>query len=1125
VGAGIVGGWEATPPRDWSRNAGDAVLTSEDEGVEGSLLRPRAEAQTHAEVETVVRLNPPGFGVVAFGIAGRIGPGQGYRFVLEPESATRTGLFLVKTDGTGIRVQGRVSLPILLAGRDYRLTARFHGPVIQARLSEAAADAPVIARLLVVDDAPLGPGQFGVLARTRGQVRFRGVSIRPAMGYPARVVGTGATAFTYDPLTVSLEVAAPAPLLVADGLGFTATVDGRPRAVDRVTLRRAAVDVTLDGPPLEPGQDIRLSYDPTAGYVYDDSPVPQPLGPIDALPVAVVEAAVLTSTRQVGENILALAFARSPAQGALTVEGDGGIDVDVTAPSLGPDPVRFGVDEVWVDPASDGDRLFLATTDDLPDDARVQLSTDQRPGARIVDVLGTPLADFAVDAIAEPGAAIAEVGADFPTTWSFDWDGPSGWPRYAAPEDAWVELPGRLVARGSRVFDLPTVTFAPVARSGRDLRVSVDFALQPDTTPFGRPATPGIVVRGYNDGTYLVCHVRTDPGRIPARDEDGHITVPAERIDPTGPALVCARRLDFGAPRVFEGCRMQFYDDRGRRRSDRALRLGGRPPPSAPPRGRRGRARLRATLVSPRGRRADARWRPWTSRRSATISNAGLPGRGYRGGRHGRLQRLQRRCQRAQATSRRWTPRSPRAASAAETGRRAHAALRGPEASRHAHGGEADEIAVVVVEQIELIVEPFVPVDRVDGQRHDPDEEGAQGRRLLDDDALLGRAPRDLARRGPQHHVAVVDLEEDVAVVPVEERRQHRPGGGGRHVHLEPVLVAGRAVAHPLRGPTVLLGLPEFGGGAPVAVGFVRIVDAHELPLVERHVQVVARVRIAVGVDVNVVATGRTVAQLHRLTVDGAMPVGPTGVLGERRALPEDVDVEIALRVHEVEGHRQRPFRGRLIDVPIRIALDPAERQIRLAARRNLGRAEQDLVTAAGLEVIGLAGHGGGRAVEHEAVLRLGHGHAGHRDEVGARGELPGPCDVLPLAVATGDADDLPAGVPDLDARVADGGVFLTDDARHEFVVGRDLDPEPILLAAAQPEARHLEIDVGPQFVAVPSKRGRSSSGCVMRSCARFWSSFGSAASSWQSRRSRSTASVNAYRAVWSAFRPKTRIA
>jgi hypothetical protein len=558
VGAGIVNGWQASPARDWSRNAGDAVLTSEDEGVEGTLLRPAAEAQVHAEVETVVRLNPPGFGTIAFGIAGRVGPGQGYRFVLEPESATRTGLFLVETDGTGVRVLDRTSLPMLTGARDYRLVARFHGPVIQAQLTEAGADAPVLARLLVVDETPLGPGQFGVLGRTRGQVRFREVDVRPATGYPARVVGIGARAFTYDPRTISLAVAAPAPLLMADGRGFSVTVDGRDRPVRRVTARRSALDLLIDGAPLEPGQAIRLSYDPTVGYVYDDSAVPQPLGGLTDLPVTVVEAAVLSSTAQVGENILALDFALSAAQGGLTVEGEGGIDVDVEAPQFGPDPVRFGVDEVWVDPASDGTRLFLATTDDLPDDGQVRLSTDQRVGARVVDALGTPLADFGVDAVGP--AAEAEVGAAYPMTWTFDWDAPSGWATYGS-EAGWVEMPGLLVARGSRVFDGVTQAFAPVERAGRDLRVSVDFTIQPDTTPFGRLATPGVLVRGYNDGTYLLCQLRTDLGRVPARDENGDIAIPAARIDPQGPALVCARRLDSGPPAPFEACRMQFYDD------------------------------------------------------------------------------------------------------------------------------------------------------------------------------------------------------------------------------------------------------------------------------------------------------------------------------------------------------------------------------------------------------------------------------------------------------------------------------------------------------------------------------------------------------------------------------------
>ena len=101
-----------------------------------------------------------------------------------------------------------------------------------------------------------------------------------------------------------------------------------------VTHDAAGVDLRVDGPPLTTGQDIRVRFDPTQGYIYDDSAVPRPLGAVDDLPVEVVEAPVLVSTQAVGANLLALDFTLSPAQGALRVEGDGGLRVDVRAPVL-----------------------------------------------------------------------------------------------------------------------------------------------------------------------------------------------------------------------------------------------------------------------------------------------------------------------------------------------------------------------------------------------------------------------------------------------------------------------------------------------------------------------------------------------------------------------------------------------------------------------------------------------------------------------------------------------------------------------------------------------------------------------------------------------------------------------
>ena len=555
VGAGIVNGWLASPEHDWSRSVGDTVLSSDDEGVEGSLLRPSEEAQLHVEVETGFRPNPPAFGTLVVGIAGRVSGQSGYRFLISPENAQRATLILVKHGLDGVRVAGVTSFPALVAGEDYRLTARFHGPVLQAILRHDAPGAAPLARLQIIDDTPLAAGQNGVLGRTVGQVRFHDVTVRPAIGYPARVVAVSGRSYTYAPQVIRVILMAPTPLALADGRGFSVTVNGAARPVAGVNRLDDAVELSVGGPPLAPGQDIRVAFDPTAGYVYDDSPVPQPLGAFSNLPVEVVSAPLRSATTQVGENILRLEFAAGEGLGPLQVEGDGGLAVNVRAPSLGASTVAFGVDEVWLDPAGAGRRLFVATTDDFPPDAQVQVLTIQRAGARIVDAAGTPLADFGVEAVG--AAALAEAGADYPDRYTWSWEAEAPWAYYGRLA-AWQPMAGELIGQGSGEPETDTTALAPVATSGREMKVAVDFEIDVEAAPFGRPAFPRVVLRAYNDGTWLGCFVRNDFGRIPARDPDGGIS---GAIDPMSPALVCGRRVDFGARRTFEGCRMQFYDE------------------------------------------------------------------------------------------------------------------------------------------------------------------------------------------------------------------------------------------------------------------------------------------------------------------------------------------------------------------------------------------------------------------------------------------------------------------------------------------------------------------------------------------------------------------------------------
>ena len=556
-GADLANGWTATPSHDFSRNAGDLVVRSEDPGVEGSVLRPALEAESDLEISTTFRADPAAGGPNLIGVVARSGAAGSERLTVEPESAVSTAVSLVRSDIQGVRLLGKIGVPRLEAGRDHTLRVRLHGPVVTAELT-AAGDSTPLGRLLVVDPSAqaLPAGQMGLLARTATAVRFHELTIAPVDGYPARILPASARVYTYAPRTLVLSVTSAEPLHYTDGAGFAVTVDGAARRVQDVSAEERQIRVTVAGPDLAAGQTVALSFDPTAGFVYDNGAVPEPLGPFVDLPVDRVEAPVLTAATQVGRNVLALDFALPDGRTTLHPEGTGGLSIEVAAPALGPEPVHFGVDEVWVDVLGDGSRLLLATADDFPTGARVVLHTEQRENARVVDETGTPLADFDT---AAPAAARLETDGVYDDRYGYSWNGDDGWSPYA-PDGAFQPVADELVCRGARSPGQIAELLAPSATSARDVKVSVDLQIEADTTPYGLGAFPRLFVRAYNDGSGLFCTIRNETGRIPARDAEGNIVGP---IDDRGPALVCGRRLDYAAEQLFEGCRMQFFDTVG----------------------------------------------------------------------------------------------------------------------------------------------------------------------------------------------------------------------------------------------------------------------------------------------------------------------------------------------------------------------------------------------------------------------------------------------------------------------------------------------------------------------------------------------------------------------------------
>jgi hypothetical protein len=548
--------WVSSPPDDFVRNAGDLVLDSEDPGVEATLLRPAQERRAHLELSGDLRFAPGPFGPYVVGFIARADGQRAYRAQVAFDGL-RWALVISRTDEAGQRELTRVELPSLSLVADYALTASFHGGVVDLALRPSGADpadpTATLGRAVAVDVQPLPSGRFGLVGRVDGSARWRKLEVRPRLGFASRVVATAAEVDLAEPQVVQLVTQSNAPLLLADGRGFEVRVDDAPRALEGVSLQGRRARLEVAGAPITANARVEVTFDASAGFVYDDASVPQPLGAFSGLRARVVDGPLLTSAEQVGRNLLRLRFRVAAGATPLNVDGEGGLDVLLQDDAVGPEPVSIGVDEVWVDRTSDGDALLVATVDDLPPGATLRLGTRPRNGERVADARGIPLTDFSAPVL-EDLTTLATEG-DFPDAFAFGWNGPSEF-AFHGDRARWLEVPGALVAIGAGRADETAEAYAPPRLAGRDRRVTVEFTLDADQQPFGRPAWPRVVVRGWNDRSWLACGVRNEPRLVPALDEGAVVGEP----DPLGPALVCGRRQDGGRRVEFEACRMQFYE-------------------------------------------------------------------------------------------------------------------------------------------------------------------------------------------------------------------------------------------------------------------------------------------------------------------------------------------------------------------------------------------------------------------------------------------------------------------------------------------------------------------------------------------------------------------------------------
>jgi hypothetical protein len=588
-GINFGAGWTADPPESWARDHGDALFRRDDFREGPSLLRPAGELYDDVDLTTEVRVDAPALSFVAAGLVARVGADGGYRGWYAGADGLNPVLRVERMGPFGGTVLAQVPVPRFDPNATYSFRFTVQGSFVRLEVRNGQALVGLVGA--VGPGAPLPPGRIGLVAQGSGTARFSDFTARPPAGSRARVVALRATVFNYAPDTVAVDVAAATRLLFADGHGFRASVNGQPRNVAGVTVEASRLLLRLDGPPLAPADDVRVGFDPASGLVVDDEPVPQPLGAFADLAARASTPPLLASTTVVGRNLVELTYATGPNGLPLHLEGQGGLQLWVDHPDLGPAPIRLGLVEVWLDPAREGDTLLLASADAIPRGAMVSIVAAPRPGDRLADAAGVEPAPLDLPVTAPAARTVADL--DPPAAYDAAWGGadPSGWRSYGPQANRWTEEDGALVASGSGVPGAATQAFAPAFTAVGDVKVTADFRIDDTADPLGRNAWPQVNVRGLDDRFWIGCFVRNDRGLLPQRDANGHF----DMVDDASPALVCAVRSGEAEVTRFDACRMQFYEvspDGGRVRYDWAAHWLDRHRLVVKIRGRRLRAEL-----------------------------------------------------------------------------------------------------------------------------------------------------------------------------------------------------------------------------------------------------------------------------------------------------------------------------------------------------------------------------------------------------------------------------------------------------------------------------------------------------------------------------------------------------
>ncbi len=291
-GEGLGAGWAADAPEAFAAGRGGLTITPQGRyGEKAWLRRPTAEAHVdstvtadfsfddrprrEAERTTVIvalrarsAVNAHyqaafGYGDFDANLAIRVMNRDGFTSDLATVPVDRAAA----APGAPLRLEFSASGPLLWASL-YRLDA--DGPTLLAATSVAHRQVP-------------GPGPVALGARGHGTVRFDRVKVTPAEAPPPRIAAASVPAS--DPNRIDVAIEAASALRGIGPAGFQ-VVAGEVRAVAAATRTPDGLALRLDGPPLQAGQRVFVSYDAATGRVSDSGqPRSQSLLGVDRFPV------------------------------------------------------------------------------------------------------------------------------------------------------------------------------------------------------------------------------------------------------------------------------------------------------------------------------------------------------------------------------------------------------------------------------------------------------------------------------------------------------------------------------------------------------------------------------------------------------------------------------------------------------------------------------------------------------------------------------------------------------------------------------------------------------------------------------------------------------------------------